>query len=662
MRVTTSATLSPTGSASAALPATSPAPFASALLGLVDTLAGAGASGLINAVGTVARFSAPQGLAVDWFSNVYVADSGNNVVRVVVASTRAVSTLAGGGASGSLGGQADGAGSNALFLAPGYVAVDVAGQLYVSDVGNGCVRRVAVSSGLTTTFVGGGASGFATGFADGTGTNALFNGPMQLALDPSSFTLYLVDAYSHAVRVVDIASRVVTTLAGGGGAVLGASGYADGAGAAALFNFPQGIAVDPSGSTLVVAEVGNSLLRTVDIRSGLVATLASGLDFDAVDGAPLFAPCALAVDARGTFYVASGGSSTVLTVSLATGATATLAGSATRVSGFADGAGAGTALFSGPGGLALDPVTTELLVGDTVNNAVRRIGGVRPTASASPSAAASYSQSSTATGSRSAAPTATTICCVPGTAGTMSLNAAAGASWRVAGGSGGYLLLQFATVASGALSCCAGCGSCAGTFGCWGCAVVGGSSAQYKLQVPVSQGDTVKAAPSGAQVVTLLGSCACGGVSAPSLVQATSLASVTASATLSRSVSATVSASLTSSASGAPTPSSAPSLTVLPHALSLAVALASKCVVSTLAGDPTMSGVTDGTGTNARFWGLSGLSTDYDERFLYAADQTNNEVRAVEIATGAVTTIAGSGAVGVADGTGTSAQLQSAQS
>ena len=202
MRVTTSATLSPTGSASAALPATSPAPFASALLGLVDTLAGAGASGLINAVGTVARFSAPQGLAVDWFSNVYVADSGNNVVRVVVASTRAVSTLAGGGASGSLGGQADGAGSNALFLAPGYVAVDVAGQLYVSDVGNGCVRRVAVSSGLTTTFVGGGASGFATGFADGTGTNALFNGPMQLALDPSSFTLYLVDAYSHAVRAL----------------------------------------------------------------------------------------------------------------------------------------------------------------------------------------------------------------------------------------------------------------------------------------------------------------------------------------------------------------------------------------------------------------------------------------------------------------------------
>ena len=66
----------------------------------------------------------------------------------------------------------------------------------------------------------------------------------------------------------------------------------------------------------------------------------------------------------------------MLTVSLATGATATLAGSATRVSGFADGAGAGTALFSGPGGLALDPVTTELLVGDTVNNAVRRIGSV----------------------------------------------------------------------------------------------------------------------------------------------------------------------------------------------------------------------------------------------------------------------------------------------
>ena len=552
----------------------------------------------MNAVGTSARFSAPQGIAADSSGNVFVADAENDVMRVINVASRSVSTLAGGGAGGTSNGYADGIGSNALFLAPSYVAADASGLLFVSDVGNSCIRRINTATMLTTTFVGGGSSGFASGFADGTGSNALFGGPMQLAFDPTFSTLFVADAYNHAIRAVSLASRAVTTIAGGGadagsGAALGSSGYADGAGAVALFSLPQGLAVDPTGSVLVVAEVGSSLLRTVAIGAGgQVATLAGGFNFDAVGAAPLFAPCALVIDARSTVYVASGGDNAVLTVSLATGATTLLAGSASGAGGFADGAGTSAALFSGPGGLALDPTTTELYVSDTASNAVRRIGGVRPTATASPSTAASLSPSSTASGSRSAAPTATTVCCVPSTTGTTLLNSVAGASWRVAGGSGGYMLLQLSAAASGALSCCVGCGGCAGAVGCWGCAVAGGSSAQYKLQVPVSP-DTSVAIAASAQTVTLLGTCACGGVTAPSLLQASSLATMSPSSTASTTTSASASPALTSTVSGTATftRSAARSASVRPSSTPSTTASTS----STLSSSTTASGTVSST-------------------------------------------------------------------
>ena len=692
--------------APSASPTPTPVSSALALVGLVDTLAGASVSGQVNAVGTAARFFAPQGLAADGLGNVFVADSLNNIVRVIDLGSLSVSTLSGGGASGTLGGAADGVGSNALFLAPSYIATD-SGQLYVSDVGNSCIRRITAATGLTTTFVGGGSSGFAAGFTDGVGSSGLFGGPMQLAVAFS--TLFVADAYNHAVRAVDLATRAVSTLAGGGGAALGASGYLNGAGTAALFSMPQGLAVDPNSATLIVADVGNSVLRSVDVNSGLVAALpAGGFSFAAAGGGPLFAPCALAIDSHGVVYVADGGSSTVRTIaSVSGGGVALLAGSASGVPGFVDGSGTNGALFRGPGGLALDPSTTELYVSDTLNNAIRRIGGARPTASASPSAAATLSPSSTGSGSRSAAPTATTVCCTPGTSGTTMLNSAAGANWRVTGGSGGYLLLQLAAASSSALSCCAGCGGCSGAIGCWGCAVAGGSSAQYRLQVPVREGDTVLAAPIGAQGVTLLGTCACGGVNAPSLLQATSVASATASASALRSASATVSSSITSSATGMPTRPAAPTLSPSAYAshspavswsssLSPAVSRSPSTTVSgsgtrsmspsatqssssaaspsagpspssyltptptrrpyerpnvtTFIGSAT-SGSADGLGTSARLnkpYSVA-LSGSAGSAYLFVADTYNHKIRAVTRA-GDVTTLVGGGAGGTSWG------------
>ena len=105
---------------------------------VVTTLAGNGTQGYANGVDSVAEFSGPMGLALDKSSNIYVADAGNNLIRVV-ATAGTVSTLAGTGTSGSN----NAIGNLATFNSPYTVSLDAGGFLYVGDYGNNMVRRVA---------------------------------------------------------------------------------------------------------------------------------------------------------------------------------------------------------------------------------------------------------------------------------------------------------------------------------------------------------------------------------------------------------------------------------------------------------------------------------------------------------------------------------------
>ncbi len=135
--------------------------------GVVTTLAGSSA-GLVNATGTSARFNQPTAVAVDASGNVYVADKGNNQIRKVT-SAGVVTTLAG-NASGTAG-SADGTGTAASFNAPTGITVDAAGNIYVYDSGTDLLRHVT-TAGVVTTIAGSGSSGF----VDGSGINAQFNG------------------------------------------------------------------------------------------------------------------------------------------------------------------------------------------------------------------------------------------------------------------------------------------------------------------------------------------------------------------------------------------------------------------------------------------------------------------------------------------------------
>jgi len=166
-----------------------------------------GAPGFADGVGSAALFSAPQCIALDpTFGLLYVADTSNRRIRVVNLATANVTTLAGSATSG----KADGQGTAATFNAPAGVAVSANGQnVYVADYGNFLVRMIN-ASGFVSTLAGTGA----TGSADGVGTNAAFTGIRGLALNPANTVLYIGDYNNHKIRALNLSSLSVSTYVG----------------------------------------------------------------------------------------------------------------------------------------------------------------------------------------------------------------------------------------------------------------------------------------------------------------------------------------------------------------------------------------------------------------------------------------------------------------
>jgi DNA-binding beta-propeller fold protein YncE len=199
----------------------------------------------------VAQFDGPLGVALDGSGNLYVADQFNRTVRKVTpaGSDWVVSTVAG---RAGVPGSADGVGGFARFGSPQAVAVDTAGNVFVAD-GNHTVRKIAPDRTVTTIA---GTAG-AAGSLDGIGPAARFNLPSGIAVDTAGF-VYVSDAANNTIRQISPTGKVVT-LAG----LPGAAGAVDGTGFAARFLTPSGLALDPSGPTLYVADQNNHTIRTV---------------------------------------------------------------------------------------------------------------------------------------------------------------------------------------------------------------------------------------------------------------------------------------------------------------------------------------------------------------------------------------------------------------
>ncbi len=223
--------------------------------------------------------------------------------------------------------------------------------------------RQITSTGVVSTLAG---STTNRGNADGAGAAATFSSPLGLALDGHD-NLYVADALNNTIRKISPGGEV-TTLAGRAGA----SGSADGTGDAARFNHPTGIAVDGAGN-VYVADSTNNTIRTIT-PAGTVTTLAglpgvSGAQDGPGSGALFNNPGGVAVAASGVVYVADTGNSTIRKITPA-GAVTTIAG-LPGIAGLMDGPG-GAAWFNQPQGLVLD-AAGNLYVTDTGNAAIRKI-------------------------------------------------------------------------------------------------------------------------------------------------------------------------------------------------------------------------------------------------------------------------------------------------
>ncbi|PJA23426.1 MAG: hypothetical protein COX57_13705, partial [Alphaproteobacteria bacterium CG_4_10_14_0_2_um_filter_63_37] len=220
--------------------------------GLVSTLAGDpySAPGFVDGgLAAPALFNAPAGVATDGI-NVYVADSGNNAIRKIVIANGLTTTLAG-DPYGSIG-FVDSYGAAARFSTPMGVATDGT-SVYVADSANNAIRKIAIATGLTTTLAG---DPYGTpGTSDGTGTAANFNFPTGLVCDGAA--LYVSDQVNSAIRKIDLTTTEVTTIAG---QVLSA-GHADGVAASALFSSPAGLTI--LNNRLYVADVIDHTLRSI---------------------------------------------------------------------------------------------------------------------------------------------------------------------------------------------------------------------------------------------------------------------------------------------------------------------------------------------------------------------------------------------------------------
>ncbi|SVA25118.1 uncharacterized protein METZ01_LOCUS77972, partial [marine metagenome] len=220
--------------------------------GVVTTLAGSGYTGSTDATGILARFNYPSGVAADNNGNVYVADKNNSRIRKI-SSAGVVTTLA-----GSSYGYYDGTGTDAKFRYPMDVAVDGSGTVFVADQNNHLIRKI-LADGTVTTLAGSGSSGN----TNGTGTEASFYSPGGVDVDDNGI-VYVADVNNHRIRKISV-SGVVTTIAGN------TPGFADGTGTQALFYEPYGIAAFGT-SHLYVGDYSNQRIRSISLDSTGVTT------------------------------------------------------------------------------------------------------------------------------------------------------------------------------------------------------------------------------------------------------------------------------------------------------------------------------------------------------------------------------------------------------
>jgi sugar lactone lactonase YvrE len=317
-------------------------------------------------------FFFPVAITIDLNGNLLVLDSGT-VLRRVDHTSGMISAVAGNGGFGFFG---DGGPAIAATLAAQGVNVNGAGDILIVDTQNNRIRTVSAIDGIIRTTAG---STDSTAGGDNAGaTAATLSLPDEIAFSPAG-DLYIADSFNHRVRKVNMATGIITTVAGNG-----SPGYFNDGGpaqAATLF-FPEGLAFDQAGN-LYIADEDNGRIRRVSAQTGIITTVAgSDRSGFAGDGGPataaqLNSPGSIAVDSSGNLYVADTYNNRIRKVDAATHIITTIAG--TGVQGFSGDTGpARLAALNRPQGMLLDSAG-NLYFGDTLNNRIRKISAATGT-------------------------------------------------------------------------------------------------------------------------------------------------------------------------------------------------------------------------------------------------------------------------------------------
>jgi streptogramin lyase len=247
------------------------------------------------------------------------------------------------------------------------------GALYITEVSNHRVRRLDQKSGRLTTVAGCGRKGYAGD--GGPATEALLNEPYEVRFDADGH-MYFVEMQNHVVRRVDAKTKRISTIAGTGQGGFGGDG---GPATKATMLNPHSIALDGRGG-LYVADIGNHRIRRVDLKTGLIDTIAGNgerklpANGETVKGKPILGPRALAIDGR-MMWIALREGNSVWALDMKSLVILHVAGTGEK--GYSgDGGPARRATFNGPKGIAVGPNRHVYLV-DTENQVIRHIDPFR---------------------------------------------------------------------------------------------------------------------------------------------------------------------------------------------------------------------------------------------------------------------------------------------
>ena len=331
---------------------------------ILGTIAGGGSGGdggsAMNAL-----LSSPYGIAIDSSGNLFIADTGNYVVRKVDHSTGIITTVAGNGTLGYNGDNIQA--TSAELNAPYGIAVDTSGHLFIADSGNMRVRKVDLSTGIITTVAGRGVYDPPLG-DNGPATAASLCFPRGVAVDTNG-NLFISDTQNDRIRKVDHSTGIITTVAGNGTTGFGGDGSSA---TSASLNNPSSVAVNGSGNLFIV-DYANNRIREVNHSTGIIITVAGngiagfGGDGNSATSASLNSPYGVAVDGSGNLFITDNGR--VRKVNLTTGIITTVAGGGDS---FVENSPAITASLAYSAGVALDSMG-NIFVSDYMHNRIRKI-------------------------------------------------------------------------------------------------------------------------------------------------------------------------------------------------------------------------------------------------------------------------------------------------